>query len=108
MIYLTPEDRRGAVLTHGFHDPRDVDRMRAHHLAHPAGVPEPGQGMPAEPAMSEATLRQAIEEQVAPLRTELAAAQGEISGLKKSLGEQQTLLNALQAEVVSLKKALGV
>ncbi len=108
VIYLTPEDRRGAVLTHGFHDPRDVDRMRAHHLAHPASIPEPSQGMPAEPAMSEATLRQAIEEQVAPLRSELTAAQGEISSLKKSLGEQQTLLIALQAELVSLKKALGV
>src|SRR5205823_7331021 len=28
VVYLTPEDRRGAVLTHGFHDPRELERLR--------------------------------------------------------------------------------
>ena len=27
VVYLTPEDRRGAVLTHGFHDPEELKRL---------------------------------------------------------------------------------
>src|SRR5580698_1570971 len=30
VVYLTPEDRRGAVLTHGFHDPQELTRLRKH------------------------------------------------------------------------------
>ena len=28
IVYLTPEDRRGAVLTHGFHDPQELKHLR--------------------------------------------------------------------------------
>src|SRR5262249_3066633 len=31
-VYLTPEGRRGTVLTDGFHPPSEVERLRAHHL----------------------------------------------------------------------------
>jgi len=107
VLYLTPEDRRGAVVTHGFHDPRELERLRSHHLANPASVPEPSQGLAAA-AETETKLRQVIEDQMAPLRTQLTAAQGEINALKKTQGEQQALLNALQGELLALKKALGV
>src|SRR5277367_172315 len=33
VVYLTPEERRGAMLTHGFHDPRERDQLRVHHAA---------------------------------------------------------------------------
>src|SRR5215469_2097152 len=39
VVYLTPEERRGAVLTHGFHDPKELEKLRARHAAEPADVP---------------------------------------------------------------------
>src|SRR5438874_10773703 len=32
-VYLTPEGRRGTVVTHGFHAPEELERLRASHLA---------------------------------------------------------------------------
>ena len=32
VVYLTPEGRRGTVLTHGFHTPAELDRLRAGHM----------------------------------------------------------------------------
>ncbi len=29
VVYLTSEDRRGAVLTHGFHDPKELEQLKA-------------------------------------------------------------------------------
>ena len=31
VVYLTPEGRRGTTLTHGFHAPEDLERLRAKH-----------------------------------------------------------------------------
>jgi uncharacterized protein YceH (UPF0502 family) len=31
VVYLTPEGRRGTVLSHGFHAPQEVERLRASH-----------------------------------------------------------------------------
>jgi uncharacterized protein len=116
VLYLTPEDRRGAVVTHGFHDPRELERLRAHHLANPASVMEPSQGPTAlergtpGPDLS-AELRRLTTESESKLRifeTQLTAAQAEIVALKKTVGEQQNVLSALQAELLGLKKALGV
>src|SRR5205823_1565212 len=39
IVYLTAEDRRGAVLTHGFHDPRELERLRAVYSAQPTPPP---------------------------------------------------------------------
>jgi uncharacterized protein YceH (UPF0502 family) len=38
VVYLSPEGRRGTVLTHGFHEPRELERLRQHHHA---GAAEP-------------------------------------------------------------------
>ncbi len=35
VVYLTPEERRGAVLTHGFHDPHELERLRTRLAAEP-------------------------------------------------------------------------
>src|SRR5207302_2206278 len=40
VLYLTPEDRRGAVVSHGFHDPRELERLKGHHAAQPVAAPE--------------------------------------------------------------------
>src|SRR5215831_15311002 len=33
VVYLSPEGRRGTVLTHGFHDPHELERLRQRHHA---------------------------------------------------------------------------
>src|SRR5215472_8415643 len=35
VVYLTPEERRGATLTHGFHDSHELERLRARIAAEP-------------------------------------------------------------------------
>src|SRR5215469_13729657 len=41
VVYLTPEERRGAVLTHGFHDPHELDRLRSRIAAEPIAEAAP-------------------------------------------------------------------
>src|SRR6516165_11300834 len=38
VVYLTAEDRRGATLTHGFHDARELEMLKRHAAAAPAAV----------------------------------------------------------------------
>jgi uncharacterized protein YceH (UPF0502 family) len=99
VVWLTPEDRRGAVLTHGFHDPKELSHLRARHAAEPAPAPLPATSpvhaaplpappLPAVPA-GWAEAREeiaALKEVVHRLRDDLAALQGEVRNLKQSLG----------------------
>ena len=94
VMYLTPEDRRGAVLTHGFHDPQELARLRARQAAEPAAAPAPApQG--AAPARPEA----------APA---LDAARAEIADLKRCFAALQDEVSALRDELRQLKQSLGV
>ncbi len=91
VVYLTPEERRGAVLTHGFHDPQELRQLRARHMAAPPTAGPPPSRV--ETADAEGGLNDAREEIVA-LKRSLATLQGEVSGLRE--------------EVNKLKQALGV
>src|SRR5947199_230426 len=70
VVYLTPEGR-GAVVTHGFHPPDDLDRLRARAHAQPAEEVEAKRPPPPGPALEDdltrvrgqiASLQQAVEE----------------------------------------------
>ena len=93
VVYLTPEDRRGAVLTHGFHDPQELKHLRARHMtaAPPQAAPEPMR-MEAPPAVPSG----------------LAEAQGEIAALKETVAGLQGEVRELREEVNKLKQSLGV
>src|SRR4051812_38697083 len=41
VVYLTPEGRRGTALTHGFHSPQELDRLRARFAGAAAADDEP-------------------------------------------------------------------
>ena len=41
IIWLVPEDRRGATVTHGFHDPKGLERVRSQAAEAASAVPEP-------------------------------------------------------------------
>jgi uncharacterized protein YceH (UPF0502 family) len=98
VVYLTPEDRRGAVLTHGFHDPRELEHLRTQAASLPAERPTPP---PATVAPSPDV------EALSHLEAGLAELREENAGLKRQLAELQGQLDTLQGELRSLKQALG-
>ena len=92
VVWLAPENRRGATLSHGFHAPNELQRLKA---VHPTGVgvedvraPEP---RPASLAP----------DRVAALEARLAEAMAEIGGLRDDLRQ-------LRAAVVAIQEALGL
>jgi uncharacterized protein YceH (UPF0502 family) len=102
VVYLTPEERRGAVLTHGFHDPQELARLRAHHAAEPVPAPEasaPAAAAPAAPSRAESQLP-ALEAGLAEARTEAAA-------LRQAVDDLRGQVDALWEELRALKQSLG-
>lgn len=89
VVYLTPEERRGAMLTHGFHDPQELERLRSRIAAEPVlEVPHPG-------------VLSVKDERLSELESGLNAAHEEIAALKQTVG-------GLQEELRQLKQALGM
>jgi hypothetical protein len=94
VVYLTPEDRRGAVLTHGVHDPQELKKHRRRHMAEPvpAGAPTPvPTAPPAPPALGK----------------ELADARQEIAVLKQSVADLRDEVKGLREELLQFKQSLG-
>ena len=66
VVYLTAEDRRGATLTHGFHDPRELERLKARAASEPAAAapvaasPPRGEERPAPPTSGLADVRDEV------------------------------------------------
>ena len=79
VLYLTPEGR-GAVVTHGFHDPHELERIRGHVNAQPVSLPT---------------------QAVAPQESELASLRADLAVLQKVVAD-------LQTDLRDLKEALGV
>jgi uncharacterized protein YceH (UPF0502 family) len=83
VVYLTPGERRGSVLTHGFHDPRELEHLRTRQAAEAAAAPSgPHPGPHA-------------------LEASLAEARGEIDSLKDAVRQLQEEVSQLRAEVGS-------
>lgn len=90
IVWLMPENRRGALLTHGFHPPDELARLKT---VHSSGVSTEEVRAPALPPQSA--------EGVRPLEARLDEAVAEIARLRAEV-------NDLRAMVVSLQEALGV
>jgi uncharacterized protein YceH (UPF0502 family) len=105
VVYLTAEDRRGAVVTHGFHDAQELALLRRHAAAPPAEGPAPPAPAPA-PARADQALP-TLEGALAVVRQDLAALRGENEVLKKALLEAQAGIAALRSDLAALKQALG-
>jgi uncharacterized protein YceH (UPF0502 family) len=90
VVYLTPEERRGAMLTHGFHDPHELERLRSRVAAEPI----------AEALSPAAPAPWAREERLSELESGLRAAREEIAALRQTL-------TSLQEELRQLKQSLG-
>ena len=110
VVYLTPEDRRGAVLTHGFHDPQELARLRKHSASAAASLaslpstsPSPLNSSVAVPSAAavprlEERLRE-MEALANGLRDELSATKQQVASLEKQVAELRVVLSANQEEL---------
>ena len=81
VVYLLPPERRGTVLTHGFHAPEELEAARG---AFAGGAVAVGAINPTPPA---ADALAALREEIAVLRGEIGELRNEIGTLKARLGE---------------------
>jgi uncharacterized protein YceH (UPF0502 family) len=88
VVYLTDPDRRGAMVTHGFHTPDELTRLKAHH----AGAPAEAAASYSRPAAApdalmtlEHRLTDAVEE-IGRLRSAVTALEGQVADLRSQLG----------------------
>jgi uncharacterized protein YceH (UPF0502 family) len=89
-VYLSPEGRRGTVVTHGFHSPQELERLRGLHAAEaPAAAAEEGPAAAPPGGRIEALEAQMAEAlgEIAALRSELTALKEQVSRLRQALGE---------------------
>jgi uncharacterized protein YceH (UPF0502 family) len=105
VVYLTPEDRRGAVLTHGFHDARELAQLRARQSALP--VPVESVAAPATPPPVYASPQPRTGDASSTLEAKLAETKAEVAVLKQRVEEMSAQLVALHEDFRALKQALG-
>lgn len=90
VVYLTDPDRRGAVLTHGFHAPDELARLKAHAgSAADVDLTPPRAAAPAAQtdavAALERRLSEALEE-IGRLKTTVSGLEGQVAELRKRFG----------------------
>jgi uncharacterized protein YceH (UPF0502 family) len=99
VVYLTPEGRRGTVLTHGFHEPQELERLCARY----AGAGESADEIAHTPAP-----RPAAQDSASPLAARLDQLQAENAELRTAVAELRQAVADLRAEVQSLQSAFGI
>jgi uncharacterized protein YceH (UPF0502 family) len=91
IVYLSPEGKRGTVLTHGFHDAHELDRLRSRHSAG-ATSSEERHSTPA----SDSGIAGALEARMDETQADLAA-------LRSTVSELQTAVAALARQINELR-----
>jgi uncharacterized protein len=105
VVYLTPEDRRGAVLTHGFHIPQELAQLRARESAQAAPL-EVSLTSPSAAPRNIVGASQA-DASTATARTTLTEPNVELPALKRAVDELRHEVASLRDELRVLKQSLG-
>jgi uncharacterized protein YceH (UPF0502 family) len=110
VFYLTPEERRGAVVTHGFHDPHELERLRQHYSSAAASIAPSTTSHAAPSSAGGSRLEEKLHELEAvfgPLSDELAATKQQVLLLEKEVAELRAALAANLDELRGLRQSLG-
>jgi uncharacterized protein YceH (UPF0502 family) len=104
VVYLTPEGRRGTVLTHGFHLPAELTRYRAQFANAPLdGDPAdpPPRALVAPTPPPDTGRLDALERALVDARAHADTLRGDVASLRAQVAR-------LEAQLRSLHQALGV
>jgi uncharacterized protein YceH (UPF0502 family) len=93
VVWLTEPDRRGAMLTHGFHMPEELTRLKTHQADAPPGG-ESG------------TARRDAAATAPPGAT--AELERKLAGALEEIGQLREAVNLLEAQVGEMKSQLGL
>ncbi|HEV8060768.1 MAG TPA: DUF480 domain-containing protein [Gemmataceae bacterium] len=102
IVYLTPEDRRGTVLTHGFHGKEELAHLKAKigsSFAAEAESPSPRAAVASPPSAPAISHRH---------DDRLDQALAEIADLKTAMAELRTTVAALEAKLKAIADGLGM
>jgi hypothetical protein len=102
-VYLTPEGRRGTVVTHGFHSPQELATLRASHGAAAADDHDAPAMRPAAPAAVGAPHSGGLS-----VDTRLSELSAEVADLRTQFAELRTQVAGLAEQVRGLREGLGV
>jgi uncharacterized protein YceH (UPF0502 family) len=86
IVYLTPEGKRGTVVTHGFHDPQELENLRRQGPAHYTPVGGADGLAPTVAAPADDRWQQSRDE-ISELRRGLSALEQEVAGIKSGMEE---------------------
>lgn len=86
VVYLSPEGRRGTVVTHGFHDSQELARLKAHFATGGA------ESEPAPPPASTIS-------DLAPLEARINEAYAQIAALRDQLARLDAAVQRIQTEL---------
>ena len=103
VVYLSPEKSRGTVVTHGFHAPQELEKLRTLHRAGGSTGEDEG------PSPARALLRPAAgvaDERVKTLEARLTEAGAEMTALRSTVNELQSAVAELKAQVATLTEQL--
>jgi uncharacterized protein YceH (UPF0502 family) len=105
VVYLTPAERRGAIVTHGFHDPQELAQVRAaSRVDGLAAVASLAGATPASSASASSASASAERGELVALRQELTDLRGEVADLRGEVAELRLQLHHLQTQLSQLVK----
>lgn len=102
VVYLMPEDRRGTVLTHGFHPAEELDRLRARFQSEAARTVEE------EPAPRPASMQAPIAAPTTALHGRVDSVESELAGLRQTIATLQDSFTAMAEQIRLIKEGLGL
>jgi uncharacterized protein YceH (UPF0502 family) len=121
VVYLSPEGRRGTMLSHGFYFPKELERLRGQHAGGAPGLegdesaPRPA-AAPAEPSPVREDRLAALESRVAEAFAEIGKLSAQVAELRQQLAERPAAVPVpdvagqvaeLAQQLKTLKEALG-
>lgn len=101
VVYLTPQGRRGTMLTHGFHAPAELERLKQRANVEEA-EPTPSSAAPVANVSAEWEQRWQL------AQSEIAQLNDELGKMRQALSEQQQTIAALSEQVRAIKQGLGM